>query len=123
MQVLTSLDKIAIDNKVNLIKGSSPPQMSKINPKILKKNGYKINPWITYITDLQRKVEDIYQSLHNKTRYDVRKGEKKGLEFEVVSKKESYDLYLDIKYQDRKKIQKLKKLNKKFADSVWKTSN
>lgn len=122
LQILTSLDKIAIDNKVNLIKGSSPSQISQIRSHIFQKNGYTINPWITYITDLQRNVDEIYKSLHNKTRYDIRKAEKKGLDFEVVSKKESYELYLDVKYQDKKKIQKIKKLNKKFTDNVWETS-
>jgi len=120
--ILTSLDKIAFENKVNLIKGSSPPQMSQVQSNIFKKNGYRINPYITYITDLQRSVDDIYNSLHNKTRYDIRKGEKKGLEFEVVSKKESYELYLDVKYHENEKLQKIKKLNKKFFNHVWETS-
>ena len=120
--ILTSLDKIAIENKVNLIKGSSPPQMRQSPANLYQKNGYKIIPWITYITDLQRSVEDIYKSLHNKTRYDIRKGEKNGLEFEVVSKEESYELYLDVKYNQKNKLQKIKKLNKKFFHNVWETS-
>ena len=120
--ILDSIDKIAIENKVNLVKGSSAPMMTNIDSKSFKKTGYTINPWITYITDLKREVDEIYNSLHNKTRYDIRKGEKKGLEFEVVSKKESFDLYLEVKYQEEKKIEKVRKLNKKFADNVWETS-
>jgi len=120
--ILLALDKVSIQNNVNLIKGSSPPQMSNMPIDVFKKNGYVIKPWITYITNLQRNVDDIYNALHNKTRYDIRKGEKKGLEFEVVSKKESYELYIDVKYHEKKKVEKLKKLNKVFLNHVWNAS-
>jgi len=117
--ILSALDKVAMNNDVNLIRGTSVPQMESLPVDIFKKNGYSIEPWITYITDLQRKIDNIFNSLHNKTRYDVRKGEKQGLEFEVVSKRESFDLYLDVKYHDKKKVDKLKKLNKTFFENIW----
>jgi len=120
--ILLALDKVAIQNNVNLIRGSSPPQIPQLSPDIFKKNGYTIEPWVTYITNLQRKVDDIYNALHNKTRYDIRKGEKKGLKFEVVSTKESFDSYIDVKYHEKKKIQKIKKLNKIFFRHLWDTS-
>ncbi|MEX0656992.1 MAG: GNAT family N-acetyltransferase [Nitrosopumilaceae archaeon] len=116
--ILLALDKVSIQNNVNLIKGSSPPQMS-LPIDVFKKNGYDIKPWITYITNLQRNMDDVYNTLHNKTRYDIRKGEKKGLDFEVVSKKESYELYIDVKYDEEKKVQKLKKLYKEFLNHAW----
>ncbi len=120
--ILLAVDKIAIDNNVNLISGSSPPQASNLSMKIFKKNNYTIKPWITYITNIDRPIDDIYNSLHNKTRYDIRKGEKSGLEFEVVSTKKSLDHYLDIKYYGKNKIKKIKKLNEVFFDHVWNTS-
>ena len=120
--ILLALDKVAIQNNVNLIKGSVPPQISQLPVNIFKKNGYAIEPWITYITNLQRNVDDIYNALHNKTRYDIRKGEKKGLKFEIVSKKESFDRYIDVKYHEKKKVQKIKKLNKIFFKYYWETS-
>ena len=120
--MLSAVDKVAIDNNVNLISGSSPPQISNLSMKIFKKNNYIIKPWITYITNIDRTTDNIYNSLHNKTRYDIRKGEKSGLEFEVVSTKESLDHYIDIKYYEEKKIKKIKKSNKIFVEHAWDTS-
>ena len=120
--ILNALDKIALENNVNLVRGSSPPQVPQLPVDVFKKNGYSIEPWITHITNLQRNVDDIYNALHNKTRYDVRKGEKKGLEFEVVSKRESFDLYNDVKYHDKKKIAKMKKWTTVLDDYFWKHS-
>ena len=120
--ILTAIDKIAIENNVNLISGTFPPQQSKLPVDIFKKNNYIIKPWITYITNINRSVDEIYNSLHNKTRYDIRKGEKSGLEFEVVSTRDSFDNYFDIKYNGKKNIEKIKKLNKIFVDHVWNIS-
>ena len=118
--ILSAVDKIAADNNVNLISGTTPPQVSAFPVNTLKNNGYAIKPWISYITDLQRNVDDIYHALHNKTRYDIRKGEKLGLEFEVSSTRESIDIYRYVKYHDKKKIEQVRKKNKKFTDNIWK---
>ena len=37
-------------------------------------------------------------------------------------KKESYELYLDVKYHEKNKVQKIRKLNEKFLNHVWETS-
>jgi len=119
--ILTALDKIAKDNNVNLISGSSPPS-TNLSIHILKKYNYIVKPWISYITNIDKNTDEIYSSLHNKTRYDIRKGEKSGLEFEVVSTKESLDCYLDLKYAGNKKLAKIKKHNESFLKHSWNTS-
>jgi len=50
------------------------------------------------------------------------KEKKKGLKFEIVSKKESIDRYIDVKYHEKKKVQKIKKLRKTFFNYLWDTS-
>ncbi len=118
--ILLAVDRIAKDNNVNLISGSSPPQMDNFPTSIFKKYGYTIKPWVTYITDLQRNVDDIFHTLHNKTRYDVRKGEKTGLEFEISTKKESQDVYWNLKYYNKKKLEKIRKKYSTFIENTWK---
>lgn len=103
--ILTAIDKIALENNVNLISGTSPSQPN-FSVNIFEKNNYVVKSWISYITNINKNVDEIYNSLHNKTRYDIRKGEKSGLKFEVVSTKESLNCYLDIKYAGNKKLQK-----------------
>ena len=119
--ILTAIDKIAKDNDVNLISGTSPPQ-SNLSVDIFKNNNYMIKPWISYVTNINKNIDEIYNSLHNKTRYDIRKGEKSGLEFEIVSTKESLNSYLDIKYLENKKLEKIKKSIVSFKEHSWNTS-
>lgn len=119
--ILSAVEIIVKENKVNVISCTTPPRTSNYPIEIFKKFGYSIKPWITYVTDLQKNTEEIYKALHNKTRYDVRKGEKDGLEFEVSSSRESMDIYFDLKYNDKNQINQIKKENKIFADNIWKT--
>jgi len=119
--ILLAVDKVAKENNVNLVSCTTPPRLSDFPISIFKKNGYSIKPWITYITNLERKIDEIYNLLHNKTRYDVRKGEKEGLEFEVSASRESMDIYFELKYNDKNKIEEIKEKNKKFADNIWET--
>ena len=119
-KILLAVNKIAKDNNVNVISGTTSPQMSSIPTNILKKNGYNVKPWFTYITNLERNIDEIYNSLHNKTRYDIRKGEKMGFEFKISSTRKSMDIYLDLKH-DGKKAKNMKKKYKGFTDNIWET--
>ena len=119
--ILDAVDKIALKNKINVISGTSTPQIENIPTDVFRKNNYEIKPWITYVTDLDRDVDEIYHALHNKTRYDVRKGEKSNLEFEVLTTRESMDYYLNIKYPDEKMQKKIRAKYDKFNDNIWKS--
>ena len=70
---------------------------------------------------MRDKASRSYNSLHNKTRYDIRKGEKEGLEFEISTSRESMDIYFDLKYNDKNKIENEKKKYTSFADNIWET--
>lgn len=122
LHILTAIDKIAKDNNVNLISGISPPQ-SNLSVDIFKKNNYMIKPWISYITNIDKNIDKIHNSLDKKTRYDIRKGEKSGLKFEVASTQESLNSYLEIKYTGNKKLEKIKKSTKVFTEHSWNTSH
>jgi len=119
--ILKAVDTIALTNHVNVISGTSPPQVENMPIGIFKKNGYEVKNWITYVTDLERDIDDVYHALHNKTRYDIRKGEKSNLEFEVSTSRESMDYYLKIKYPDKKIQEKIKTKYDKFNDNIWKS--
>ena len=122
--ILTAIDKVAIENNVNLIRGLTPPQKITIPIEIFKKFNYSINPWITYKTDLTKNIDDIFNSLHKHTRYDIRKGENKGLVFEAVNTKTSFDQYADVKFEEKNKVEEMQKLHsrKLFLNRVWDTS-
>ena len=60
-----------------MITGSSPPISDDIRNEQFKQMNYNDIKWDTWITDLKPDLDYLYKSLHNKTRYDIRKGEKK----------------------------------------------
>jgi len=117
--ILREIEKIAIKNNVIMIKGSTPPLDEQFFGDFFKKVGYNEQKWITYITDLNQKIDDLYNSLHNKTRYDIRKGEKSELEFEEVNDISSLYEYAELKFSG-KKSKELIKRNKILIDNLWK---
>jgi len=117
--IFEALDKYCHKNKVLLVKGSST-----INSEIEQQNqypkyGYKNTRWDTWVTSLEPELESIYNSLHNKTRYDVRKGEKIGLDFEIVSDRTVLDEWMEVKYFGNKNKKELIKKYEKFNDYNW----
>jgi len=117
--VLTAVDRVAKENKVLMIKGSSPPLALQIPKELYAKNGYDYKRWVTYITNLNQKQDELFHSLHNKTRYDVRKGEKNSLTFEVVNKRSVLEEYAEVKFQGVKRKNNIIKRNIILRDNLW----
>jgi len=120
--ILSSIDKIAHEKKINLIKGSSPSISYQFPNNHLKQFGYSCQSWITYVTNIDRNIDQVYSSLHNKTRYDVRKGEEAGLKFEIITNREALDEYSELKLHDDKNKNKIIEQNKTFRDKRWELS-
>jgi len=117
--ILESLDKYCHENKVLLVKGSSTINSEIEQQNQYPKHGYENTEWDTWVTSLEPELDFIYNSLHNKTRYDVRKGEKFDLEFEVVSDRTILDEWMEIKYFKNKHKKELIKKYEKFNDYTW----
>lgn len=99
-KILSAINKIAEDNNITIIRGSSPPLANKNFSELYAKNGYKLIPWSTYITYLDQDIDKLYNSFDKKIRYDIRKSEKT-LEFEVANKREALDEYQELKISTR----------------------
>ena len=100
--ILEALDKFCIENKVLLIKGSSPIDSKTEHQNCFTKHQFQNTAWDTWITSLKPELNSIYDSLHNKTRYDVRKGEKANLVFEIVSDRSVLDEWMEVKFFENK---------------------
>lgn len=120
--ILCELDKIAITNKINVIKGTSAPLSKQFSNSQFQKFEYNCTPWITNVTQLSKNSEEFFLELHNKTRYDIRKGEKSGLEFEIVNSSKGLDEYSELKLEDNKNKDKIIKQNESFRNHRWNTS-
>ena len=117
--ILEALDKYCIENKVLLIKGSSPVDSKTQHRNCFTKYQFENISWETLITSLKPELNSIYDSLHNKTRYDVRKGEKANLVFETVSDRSVLDEWMEVKFFENKNKKELIKKYEKFNDLTW----
>jgi len=120
--ILAELDKIAITNKINLIKGTSAPLSTQFSNSIFQKFEYTCKPWITNVTHFTKKSDEFFLDLHNKTRYDIRMGEKNGLEFEIINDRKALDEYSELKLKDWKNKDEKIKQNELFRNYRWDTS-
>ncbi|WP_299290884.1 GNAT family N-acetyltransferase [Nitrosopumilus sp.] len=122
-EILKKIDEIAIENKVTIIRGSTSPMNQNISIKLFEKLGYKIENWATYVSNLKTSNEIFYNSLNKKTRYDVRKSEKIGLEFEISENVSSSMEFSKLKAEAREREGRKSDINKKFVDARWKNLN
>jgi len=95
-KIIEIVDKIAVENNVVFINGSSSP-LEKQHLKLSVQNGYDVRQWGTYILNLNQNPIDYYNQLDKETRYDIRKAEKKNLEFEIVNDLEGFGEYTRLK--------------------------
>lgn len=95
-EIILALDKLSKDNNVQMIRGASIP-VQKSNT-IYKNLGYQEAKWSTYIIDLTKSIDTLFNSLDKNTRYDIRKSEKNDLDFKFADTKDELEQYLNLKY-------------------------
>ena len=101
-QILDALDQVSKQNNVTMISGSTPPSKNKNLEPLFAKHGFSEQKWSTNIIHLQTKIDEYYNSLNKKTRYDIRKSEEKELTFEVVNDHSSYVEFQNLKNEANK---------------------
>jgi lipid II:glycine glycyltransferase (peptidoglycan interpeptide bridge formation enzyme) len=118
--ILSSVDKIAKENKVVNIRGISPPLADQFPSKTFQKFGYDSEPRLTFIIDLNQNIDDLYNSLKKDPRYYIRKSEKAGFEFEIAKDMEGLEKFQDLKIEAKKREGKKPFRNPKFYEKHWK---
>jgi len=121
--ILNGLDKIAKENNVTMIRGSSPPLLDYSTEISFHQHGYDIQNWATYVTDLRINTNDFYDSLNKKIRYDIRKSEKNELSFEVSDKELSSKEFSQLKWDANKKTGRKTKIDPIFGNLRWNNLN
>lgn len=108
-EIFHTIEKICLEKKISMAKGTSPPLDTNFSEKNFQDFGYSVIPWKNYIIDLPQNPDDYYFSLHNKIRYDIRKAEKNGLTFKLANTiedlKEFRLLKFDFKHKNSKSIE------------------
>lgn len=119
-EILVYLDKLSKENNITMIHGTTPPLETKFQPKIFQENNYRYRPWGTYIIDLKQDPNLLYKSLNKKVRYDIRKSDNENFEFEIVSKRKSFDDFMKMRFEEKVQSGKKAILDKNIYDSHWK---
>ena len=99
--IFATLEKICKEEHVEMIKGTSPPLDLNFCESFFKEHNYEVIPWKSYIINLPSSSDDFFASLHNKIRYDIRKGIKNNLSFEIGSTLEQINEFGLLKYGKR----------------------
>jgi hypothetical protein len=119
LSILHALKNFSKKNNVLIINGSFIPNSKNIHDKQFSEMSYGNTKWDTWITDLKPDIDILYKLLHNKTRYDIRKGEKNNFNFEIVNDRNVLNEWMEIKYSDNKQKDEIIKKNEKFNDFCW----
>jgi len=115
-EILSCIDKVSIENNVSMIRGISSPLGEGFSNESFKDFNYRIEPWATYITNLNETSDKFYESLNKTTRYDIRKSEKQELKFEIANSKKDYDEFNELKIEAKNKAGQKVKSNPRFFD-------
>jgi hypothetical protein len=118
-EILFAVDKIAEQNDVNLIRGTTYPLHNIYDNKIFEKYGYNSTNWATYITELGQNPVVLYDSFSKETRYDIRKSEKNDLELEIVNNFSSFKEYSELAFSTRLRAGEKRKKNPLFVEKFW----
>lgn len=106
--ILDTVEKIAKEKNIVMIKGSTPPMDQNESKELFKRYGYKMQPWSTYILSLNTDENNLYESLDKKTRYEIRKSCESNLIFEIPNgldyPKEFYKLKNEEYQRDGRQI-------------------
>lgn len=79
------------------VEGYSPPNDLLIDEEYkaaFKKDGYVIKDFVTYITDLDENIEEIWKSVSKKTRGDVNRARRRGIVSKEAQNKDDLKKYL-----------------------------
>ena len=117
--ILSSIDTVANQHKIDIIKGSTFPEITPSSDDIFKKYNYKIKNWATFLIDLHNEPDEIFNSLSKTTRYDIRKAEKNNLEFEIAKNFSSYQELVELSLKIKKKKGQKIKEHSKFYEQFW----
>lgn len=87
---LVALDIIIKENNLMIIDGYSPPQDLLLNDDYkmeFKKNGYVIEDFLTFVTDLNEDIDSLWKNVKKNARNDVSKGEREKITIKEIETK------------------------------------
>jgi len=97
--ILSALEKVGSDNNLTIIDGYTPHLDLLIDDnykKQFRNSGYNIENFFTFVTDLNRTTELIWDSIHKNTRRDVKRSKKRNIIVKELNQYEQLDEYFNL---------------------------
>lgn len=89
-------------------------------PKNLKSSFHPLFTRFTFMLDLTKSEEELLAGMHQKTRYNVRLAEKKGVEVKIDNSEKAFKEYLRLTRETTKR-QKFYAHNDRYHELLWET--
>lgn len=118
-EIFSAIEKYCLKNKIQSIKGTTPPLDDHLFKNNLSKLSYDVKNWKTYMIDLKQNPDSFLKSLNKKIRYDIRKGETNDLEFKIAETLEDFKEFGMLKLRNEKSADQIMELGKKAIESTW----
>jgi len=120
---INALEAIAKKNSLMIIDGYSPPQDLLVNQEYQNQfvmNGYKIEKFITFVSDLNKPLEEIWKKVSKKARNDVTRARRREV---TVKELERFDDFVEFeslvkKWTKTKGIETTERTE--FIKNAWK---
>lgn len=119
LKILKTIDEIAIKNNAVMIRGLTSPLEKNSPIQEFKKSGYDIKSGATFVLDLTKGKDVIYNSLSKDVRYYIRRSEKIGYKFEIAKNKNLLFEFGELK-KDAYRLEGRKVIkNTSFYETHW----
>jgi len=99
---MIALDLIAKEYNLTIIDGYSPPQDLLVNKNYIeefKKKGYQTEKFLTYATNLDKSLEEIWKKIAKKARNDVTRAKRREI---TIKELEKFDDFIEFRALMRK---------------------
>jgi lipid II:glycine glycyltransferase (peptidoglycan interpeptide bridge formation enzyme) len=121
-ELISDLEDLGQKNFISFIQ--LEPNILKENekalPENLKKSFHPLFTKYTFLLDLNQTEEDLLKNMHQKTRYNVRLAEKKGVKVEIDNSEKAFSEYLKLTHETTKR-QKFYAHNDAYHKLLWET--
>jgi hypothetical protein len=118
-EIFSAIDKYCLKNKIQIIKGTTPPLDDHLFKTSISKLPYEIKNWKTYLVDLKNDSDSYLKSLNKKIRYDIRKGENNDLKFEIATSVDDFKELGMLKLRNDKSVNQIMEIANKAIESTW----
>jgi len=119
IQIFTSLNNLCKKYHVVRIKGSTPPLDPNFSKNIFLQTNFSFTPWKNYIISIPKELKNYFDSLSKSVRYDIRKGEKNNLTFEIAQTFDDVKDFTRLKFHKNDNAEEIIKNGLKLSSKTW----